>query len=199
MYCRGLIAAEKRSKFLRARVHWLDELNRAGLIGEGAGRKRYSEKMLTLTVPHLPTDTVVERIERVFEVWSQFRRKLKKWFLERRIKRAHYYRMFEWTLGEADDVGNPHLHVWLLCPFLERDRLTLILRDALDTVGCGVDQRVLDIRAVKERGILSTTRWRISVSRPGYVLRPCGHCVAKARSPTSCRERGSSGCVVRTR
>lgn len=150
VYCRGLIAAEKRSKFLQARDLWLAELNKIGLLGEGAGAKRYSEKMLTLTVPHLPTDTVVERIERVFEVWSQFRRKLKKWFRERRIKRAHYYRVFEWTLGEADDIGNPHLHVWLLCPFLDRERLTLMLRDALNAVGCGVEHPVLDIRAVKD-------------------------------------------------
>lgn len=150
VYCRGLIAAEKRSRFLQARVHWLEELNRAGLIGERAGGKRYSEKMLTLTVPHLSTDTVMRRIERVFAVWTQFLRKLNKFFRERRIKRAHYYRVFEWTLGEADEIGNPHLHVWLLCPFLDRDRLTLMLRDALNAVGCCVDHPVLDIRAVKD-------------------------------------------------
>src|SRR5690606_32789405 len=39
VYWRGLIAAERRSRFLQARVHWLEELNRAGLIGERAGGK----------------------------------------------------------------------------------------------------------------------------------------------------------------
>jgi len=150
VYCRGLIAAEKRSRFLQARVHWLEELNRAGLIGERAGGKRYSEKMLTLTVPHRSTDSVMRRIERVVAVRTQFLRKMNKYFRECRIQRAHYYRVFEWTLGETDDIGNPHLHVWLLCPFLDRDHLTLMLRDALDAVGCGVDHPVLDIRAVKD-------------------------------------------------
>lgn len=150
VYCRGLIASEKRSKFLQARVHWWAELNKIGLLGERAGAKRYSEKMLTLTVPHLPADTVAERIERVFGVWTLFLRKLNRFLRERAIKCVHYYRVFEWTLGEADSVGNPHLHVWLLCPYIDRDRLVEMLREALNAVGCGVAQPVLDIRAVKD-------------------------------------------------
>lgn len=47
--------------------------------------------------------------------------------------------------------------------------------------------------------ILSTTRWRISVSRQGCVRRLCARCDAKARSPTSCRVMASSRSGAHTR
>jgi hypothetical protein len=105
---------------------------------------------VTLTIPHLPEDTVAERIERLRTVWKHFLKLLNAYLRERVICRVQWYRVVEWTIGEADQRGNPHIHMWLFSPFLPYPVLREFLVRALAIAACDCSCPVLHIQAVKD-------------------------------------------------
>lgn len=153
VHCRGVIAAEMRARFLAARADVVRDAVAAGLLNPYRKGGRYGDKFLTLTTPHLPFDTIASRIERLFAAWSKFLRWLNAYFDERTIRRVEWLRVVEWTPGESDDAGHPHLHLWLFAPYLDHSMLQDFWRLALLTTGCPPEAcaaPIIDIRAMPD-------------------------------------------------
>jgi len=115
---------------------------------------RHSEKLLTLTLPHLPEHGVRQRIELVKSAWPYFLKSLNA-YLRERGESAEWLRSVEWTLG-SDEQGHPHMHVWFFGPWLphkpEDDQVTAWWRKALVHVGFPrnrLDALMVDLRAVR--------------------------------------------------
>lgn len=153
MACRAVKVAELRGKFLAAREDVVREAKAAGLLIPERRGGPYRDKFLTLTVPHLTNDTVASRIERVLAAWGVFRRLLKEWFNARDIKRVEWLRVLEWTLGKFDQLGNPHIHVWLFAPYLARPMLKELWGRGMLAAGCSpraCERPILDIRQMTD-------------------------------------------------
>jgi hypothetical protein len=133
--CRGSIVRIKQACFLAARASVLEEAGRRGLLWQFRPKGRYGEKFLTLTAPHLPDDSIGSRVARVFDAWPHFLKLLNAHFRQHRISSAEWFRVFEWTPGE-DQLGHPHIHLWLFCPFLPIDSIGDWWTGALGQAGC---------------------------------------------------------------
>ncbi|MDQ2647190.1 MAG: protein rep [Myxococcota bacterium] len=150
--CRRVIAAEKRSSFVRARGVVVQDAERRGLLRPHRRGGRWSEKLLTLTAWHdLPL--VAQRIGRILAAWPLFLRRLTDFWRAHDVKSAAWLRVFEWTPGK-DGYGHPHLHVWIFAPFLERDLLEQWWREALleCSATAPVTKVIVDIREVDATG-----------------------------------------------
>lgn len=156
LYCRpclGTAAAEKRRKFLAARDAVVVEAQELGLLSPRRRGDPYGDKFLTLTIPHLADDTVGTRIRRLQLAWPPFLKLLNAYLRERVIRRVEWFRVIEWTIGTADQLGNPHLHLWVFAPYLDRELLVDLWREALLRAGCPPEacrRPVLDIRAMRD-------------------------------------------------
>lgn len=151
--CRGAIAAEKRGRFLAARGDVVAEARVLRLLDPARRGGPYGEKFLTLTVPHLPSDTVGGRIERLLSAWRCFLKRFNDHLRQRVIRRVEWFRVIEWTLGRHDHLGNPHLHCWLFSPYLDQGLLKTLWRQALCQAGCPPDacqNPIVDIRAMHD-------------------------------------------------
>lgn len=130
--CRGRIAMEKRSRFRDAREIVVEAARRAGLL---IGYKRYSEKLVTLTMPHDHCHGIRERIDIVRKAWPKFLKRFNGWLRkEGALDRSHWYRTLEWTPG-SDGQGHPHLHIWTLCPYLVMNDVVAWWHSALIAAG----------------------------------------------------------------
>lgn len=153
--CRAAIAAEKRGKFLAARADVVTDVESAGLLNRRRRGGPYGEKLLTLTIPHLPTDTVATRIVRLRVAWPAFLKRFCAHLRESVINHVEWFRVIEWTIGETDERGHPHLHLWLFAPYVDQDFIRHLWRNALLATGCPSErcQRVIvDIREMKDPG-----------------------------------------------
>jgi hypothetical protein len=148
-----VIATEKRTDFQRARKAAVAEASRRGLL-TSSNYRRWSEKFLTLTAPHFRHQSVAERIAVVLDAWALLLRKLNDYFAARGVKSAEFFRVFEWEPGD-DGRGHPHLHIWLLSPYLPRDELQRWWGEALvsRTGDASALRAVIDIRAVSGRDV----------------------------------------------
>jgi len=117
---------------------------------------RWGERFLTLTAPHVPGDTVTERILRVLNAWKFFIRKFQVWQRERKLKSVEWLRVFEWTPGEDDGSGHPHLHIWIFSQYLDRELLLEWWLAALHREGCTTDTAIIDIRSVNDPHAISS-------------------------------------------
>lgn len=147
--CRSAIGLEKRVKFLRALSAHLDA--HGHLCAASRGWRRWSQKFLTLTAPHAAGDTVQGRIARVAAAFPVFIRSLNSWLRARDAGRSTaWYRVYEWTPG-TDGLGHPHVHVWIFCPYLDRDLVLEWWRAALNSTDTIVlrahDDLIVDLRA----------------------------------------------------
>jgi hypothetical protein len=151
--CRGAIAAAKRAAFRRARTAAVAHAASRGLFDPNRRGGRWTEKLLTLTAPHDPHDSIAQRIEYVLGAWPRFLRKMNAFWKRNGVKSAEWLRVFEWTPG-SDELGHPHLHVWILSPFLPRDDVEGWWREALaEQTGCvRADPVIIDLRVVLADG-----------------------------------------------
>ncbi len=149
--CRGKIAAEKRGQFMRARASVRKDARGTGLLYSSRRGGRYSEKLLTLTVPHDRGHTVRARIDLARRAWSFFLKRFNKWLRAHHAdKHAHWFRTFEWTPGD-DGRGHPHFHVWLFSPYLPHEELRSTWFAALRAAGLMTTQPpIVDVRAVTD-------------------------------------------------
>jgi hypothetical protein len=151
--CRKATAGEKRCRFLAARDAVIAEARGLGLLMPHRRGGAYGDKFLTLTIPHLVQDTVGTRIQRLQLAWPPFLKLLNAHLRARVIRHVEWFRVIEWTIGKADQLGNPHLHLWLFAPYLDRELLVDLWRQALLRAGCPPDKclrPVLDIRAMRD-------------------------------------------------
>ena len=109
-------------------------------------------------------DATMARIYAVRAAWPLFARKLRAWFknggtTEKRKRGVPWvarmpigvpladgtfapppmHRAFEWTPG-ADGLGHPHLHVWMIAPFIPAETIAAMWRDALRAVGVPLER-----------------------------------------------------------
>jgi hypothetical protein len=151
--CRGAIAAAKRRAFVRSREVAVEEAAQRGLFNPQRPRGRWSEKFVTLTIPHLCEQSIGERVQVACEAWKRLLRVLNRFWKERGVTSAEWLRVFEWTPGD-DERGHPHFHLWVLSPWLPRDELERWWREAIiEVTGDATIERVIvDIREVHGGG-----------------------------------------------
>ena len=133
--CRSAIGEEKRARFRMARKRALQRTAAAGLHWAARRGGRWSEKLLTLTMPHLAAHNAKQRIENAFRAWSLFRKAFKRQLADlAQADLVAWFRTFEWTPG-SDGKGHPHFHIWLLCPYVDKQLLDRSWKLALRTAG----------------------------------------------------------------
>lgn len=159
-------AMKRRARFGRARGRLMILAHRYGLLRKIQRGGRYSEKMLTLTIPHVgdlaevrgrvradvdletgavksrARDLLDARIRALFFAWPLFLRMARDHFAETWQSHATFHRSFEWTPA-SDGHGHPHFHVYLWCKFVDVNLLREWWASALRAVGWPV---------AKERG-----------------------------------------------
>lgn len=175
--CRMSERAHRISRLALAQTRVFAQARKLDLL---RGHARWSEKMITLTVPHVmapesgwyadshgPNATVKLRVEAIFKAWRSFSVQLQKW-ARRTAKRLKlpkgrgvvWYRSFEWTPG-GDGMGHPHFHLWIFCPFLPVEELREWWRCALAGVGIVTPDVIVDIRPAR-RGNGSSIRAEVA-------------------------------------
>lgn len=152
--CATVAAIERRQRFGRARALANIAVHKAGGFIRARRGGRYTEKMLTLTVPHAGDGgpgSIGPRIATLYEAWPIFLARLNAYFRRHGEDLVSHVRCFEWTLA-SDHGGHPHFHIYLLSPFLpdgkRRDPKTGETIDgvrqwwaaALEKVGAKVDR-----------------------------------------------------------
>jgi len=151
--CRAVIGREKRSRFKPARERALSRADTFGMFRPLRRGGRWSEKLLTLTIPHLPEHGPRTRIELLFRALPLFRKALKKWLHPKdHSYLVAWFRTFEWTPA-TDGQGHPHFHWWLLCPYLERPVVCAAWAQGLRTAGFSratAENVVVDVREVQD-------------------------------------------------
>ena len=154
--CGTKSAMKRRARFSLARAGRVQEASRDGLFRRRRngimvpryverhpfGLGRFTEKMLTFTVPHFgeAIEAVGERINAIFDAWRVFSRRLQAYLRRRKkwdplgARSLWLHRAFEWTPG-SDGRGHPHFHVWMLAPFVNVPRIREMWTDALEESG----------------------------------------------------------------
>lgn len=172
--CRAASRARRVPRMAQAQIRELTRARKRGLLNRYRKGGAWSERLLTLTVPHFDqvlepapdltrTDvTVSSRIDALFRAWRRFALKLNAWARRQAKRHRHtrpaFYRSFEWTPG-ADHRGHPHFHVWLLSPWIPysrehngEDGIRDWWRAALAAEGVeGADGAICDVRAAHAR------------------------------------------------
>jgi len=117
--CRGRQNARKRREFLAARSVVLERAKAAGVTNGRRPGGAYSEKFLTLTIPHLASHRLTDRILLTFTAWPFFLRSLNEWLRSEGedAKHVEWFRHFECEPG-TDEQGHPHFHLWFFGPWL---------------------------------------------------------------------------------
>jgi len=139
LHCRGKLASTRRARVERARENVVRAGRRRGLCNRSRPNGAWTEKLVTLTLPHDPSLGVGDRIEIVFRrAWKHFRRHFKTWLqtVDHAGDQVRWYMAKEWTAG-SDRKGHPHIHFWFWGPFIDRDIVCDIWRDALERAGFG--------------------------------------------------------------
>lgn len=188
--CRDRAAQERRAIMFRARAHVLDGLHQLGMMATRRAGGRWSEKAFELTIPHHlvashldSTATIVRRrIEVTLAAWKPFSSSFRRYVhkkahaepsspgrlnaeMRRALLRADgtvrtcWHRAFEWTPG-ADGLGHPHLHVWMIGPFIPEKLLREWWAAALSKV-LGIDDEFFvispNLREVKTESYIHET------------------------------------------
>lgn len=126
--CRGKIAQEKVARLAKARREALSQAAKRGLLRHKRTGGAWTEKLLTLTVPHFAELGIQARIAFLSAARRAFSSKWNKWLKDhpdgqaldtRGYRLARWYRNTEWTTAESSDrKGHPHIHMWFLGPYL---------------------------------------------------------------------------------
>jgi hypothetical protein len=148
--CRGRRARRERCRFEAARRATLVDARARGLLRANRPGGRYGERFITLTVPHLPTDTVRSRIGRVFCAWTTFIKLLNLWARTIGVH-VEFVRVSEWTQGD-DGLGHPHIHAWIFSPYIRQHDLTEWWADALERTGVPSGYPILKVHVEEVRG-----------------------------------------------
>jgi hypothetical protein len=198
--CDALGAIARRARFGRARGRAFVDGHRFGLFRKLRTGGRFTEKMLTLTVPHAmlddasgkvakeSRDTLHARVVALFSAWPVFLRKVNRHWQACGQDLVTYHRAFEWTPGRTDEHGHPHFHVYLWSPFVDVNLLRAWWAEALRSVGWPVAEdndgnpvvriklqmlRSMDLKAVREL-MKGGRRQALTLSRVEFRDREAG-------------------------
>lgn len=184
--CDAFGARNRRARFGGARGRVFVDAHRFGLRRKFREGGRYTEKMLTLTIPHVALEdcsgevrersssTLQARIEGVWLAWPKFWRRVMQHLKKRGERWITQHRAFEWT-PSIDGTGHPHFHVYLFSPFIDVREIRRWWAAALRKVGVPVETRACT-------GCKGGKRFK----------RPCERCSARG-----CRHRGCRSCAGR--
>jgi hypothetical protein len=180
--CRAKAARDYRDQFRRSALGLARATESVGLTyrrdrnrrakAEALGAELIGERLITLTAPHIDSDTTAERIDRLRDAWTIFQRRLAANMRARLgagvptvaktpegprvvtpLGLVHWVAVYEWTPG-SDGRGHPHLHVWHWGPYLSHDDLREWWADALRRASSAVE------RFAREREDASGEPWR---------------------------------------
>lgn len=135
--CRGRLQQKRRAKIgngLRVVVY---RGKVAGLLRRNRKGGRWSDKLVTLTIPHVGEHDIGDRIAIVHRAWTHFLKEWNAWLREAapHLRRfATWYGSHEWTLGD-DHRGHPHVQFWAFCPFVDKLWLQDTWHAALEKAG----------------------------------------------------------------
>ncbi len=161
--CAAGVAARRQKRIAAARVDAMAGAGELGLFEGARWGGAFSEKMLTLTVPHFEREdasgevleatddfglrtTVAARLAALRLAWPRLLRRIRAWVAgrgrisERRngepwdAKSLAFYRLLEWTRGH-DGKGHPHFHVYAFSPWLPVALIRRWWAQALERVG----------------------------------------------------------------
>jgi hypothetical protein len=108
----------------------------AGLLRKNRRGGRWSDKFITLTIPHVREHTIADRIALVHTAWPHFLKAFNAWLREQEHHEfSTWYGAHEWTVGD-DERGHPHVQLWFFGPFVDVD-VTELWRAALERAGLG--------------------------------------------------------------
>jgi hypothetical protein len=187
-HCRKAAGRQYRDQFRRQAAGLIQCAEVEGLVyrrdrnrsAAAAARKLelLSERLVTFTAPHLESDTVTQRIERMKAAWTRMvrvlaadtRRRfsgslaLKTYEGLRMVKRrqlVQWIAVNEWTPG-SDGKGHPHVHLWHFGGFLPhewlREQWAACLRaadNAIERHARELEERgeefkpIVDVRAIR--------------------------------------------------
>lgn len=134
--CRSRRGIEYRKRFRDGRVRALARL--AHLMRRGAKGGEWTEKFLTLTLPH--SGDVVRDLKVLPTAWRWFWKRLREHLEHDRgvcaanIRKLAYVRVIEVTAGTRSD-GHAHLHVYLICPYLHHEVVGMLWGRAIAREG----------------------------------------------------------------
>lgn len=161
-----------------------------GRLKNEAARKRLRmhERLCTLTTPAV--GTADERVDLAFEAWKgegnhSFAEELRavaaasagrEW--EAASPLTHTFRVFEWTEGKHDGLGNPHFHMWHFGHYMPKkeiqERWTARIEAAAARLGLVLpetfDESIVDVRAAKkgvERELIKYLIKDLATLKPG--------------------------------
>jgi hypothetical protein len=183
------------------------EVANAGLL---LGFARWSEKLITLTIPHdehglpMPPD---RRVSLLRDAWTRFLRVLNRGpFAPSRGVKPSWYRVTEWTPGQ-DGWGHPHIHLWAVCPWIDRVWLLRAWRESVAAAGYSWRdgaQPVIDVRATRPRNgrsddsvALELVKYMTKDLDAGGLVDPELYALVYELFDGSRRTQGSSGFVAR--
>ena len=151
-------AIKRRARFGRARGRAFVHGHRYGLARRNRRGGRYTEKMVTLTIPHAMLEdsfglvkevadgfcwnTISARVIALNLAWPRFLKKLNRHFrmvVGEHARHVVYHRSFEWTPGRSDEHGHPHFHIYLWSPFVDRLLIRAWWAESLRAVGWPVE------------------------------------------------------------
>lgn len=142
-------AIARRARFGRARGRAMLAALRYGLKIRNRGGGAYSEKMLTLTLPHrsladasglvreLAKTDVEARIVALFLAWPKLLKKINRHWKDRLEFETTYHRAFEWKIARdpKDQAGHPHFHIYMHSPWIDVKLIREWWAEALRAVG----------------------------------------------------------------
>lgn len=136
--CRGELQADRRIEVGRSIDNVMRNARKMGLLRVKRRGGRWSPKFVTLTIPDQEaSDEIAGRVDLVHRAWPRFLKRLNAYFREEEAENAEHvwwYGAHEWTPG-ADHKGHPHVHFWILSPFLPAGFIEDTWRDALYEAG----------------------------------------------------------------
>src|SRR6185436_3073096 len=137
--CRGRLQAKRRANVGNGQRVVMHRGKLAGLLRRNRRGGRWSDKFITLTIPHLPEHTIGDRIALIHTAWPHFLKAFNAWLRETEPhvhQFSTWYGSHEWTVGH-DEKGHPHVQLWFFGPFVDAD-LSDLWRTALEKAGLGI-------------------------------------------------------------
>lgn len=147
--CRGRLQAKRRWQVGNGQRIVMHRAHRAGLDRSNRKGGRWTDKFITLTIPHLREHEIGDRIDLAHRAWTRWLKAFNAWLRKaapRGPSCSHkspcggcenclvtWYGSHEWTVGK-DERGHPHVQLWFFGPFIDCD-VEEMWRRALVKVG----------------------------------------------------------------
>ncbi len=191
-HCRKAAGRQYRDLFRRQAAGLIHCAEQEGLVyrrdrnrsaaAAARGLELLSERLITFTAPHLESDTVTQRIERMKAAWTRMARVLaadtRRRFsgslalrtyeglrMVRRRQLTQWIAVNEWTPG-SDGKGHPHVHLWHFGAFLPHEWLRDQWAECLRAADKAIERHA---RELEDRGEQFRPIVDVRAVRHGFV------------------------------